>query len=351
MEMQRYFLGANSPEGFYGYFQQAYTEGWRVWLLKGGPGTGKSTLMRQVAQNLPGTWEWIHCSSDPKSLDAVICQEKKVMIADATAPHSMEALRPGCIERLIDLGVGFDAKRLRADAPTIDMLFRENAALHRRAVHYMAAAAEVQQARLEQAAAALDTAAVKKLAEQYVPAAAQRTEKGEWRRRGLSAVTPDGIVFFRETVYAMAQKIIALNDDWGAAAPVFLSALQELLRRQKEDMTVCNCSLFPKSRLEHILLPQKSTAYVTVNAAHAIADAAEEVELRNMYGVNRPGTRESLLRMQAQEKQLLEAASGCMYQARLTHDELEKYYVCAMDFSYVQKRTAALIEEIQEQWE
>jgi hypothetical protein len=157
-------------------------------------------------------------------------------------------------------------------------------------------------------------------------------------------------VFFRETVYAIAQKIIALNDDWGAAAPMFLSALQELLRRQKEDMTVCNCSLFPKSRLEHILLPQKSTAYVTVNAAHAIADAAEEVELRNVYGVNRPGTRESLLRMQAQEKQLLEAASGCMYQARLTHDELEKYYVCAMDFSYVQKRTAALIEEIQEQW-
>ena len=348
MEKQRYFLGANSPEGFYGYFQQAYTAGWRVWLLKGGPGSGKSTLMKYIAQNVPGIWEQIHCSSDPKSLDAVLCQERKVMIADATAPHSMEAQRPGCVERLIDLGCGFDVKKLRADAKRIDMLFRENAALHRRAVHFLAAAAEVQKARLEQAAAVLDTAAVQKAAEQCEATLCGGMGLGEQRQRGLSAVTPDGIVFFKETVHTVAKRVILLHDDWGAAAPVFLAALWEKLLLQKEDMTVCRCSLFPKTRIEHILLPKKSTAYVTANSAHTLADTAETVELRDMYGASRPGTNEALTRMLMQEKQLLEAASGCMYQARLVHDELESCYSRAMDFSYARKRTAELAEELQE---
>lgn len=350
MEKQRYFLGANSPEGFYGYFQQAYSAGWRVWLLKGGPGTGKSTLMRQIVQEVPGEWEHIHCSSDPKSLDAVICTARKIMIVDATAPHSMEARRPGCVERLIDLGGAFDTVRLRRDIAEIDALFIENAAHHERAVHYLAAAAQVQRARITQAAAVLNTEEVTRLAQRCAAAQAERQETGEQRRRGLSAVTPDGIVFFKETIHATAEKVVLLNDDWGAAAPVFLSALQDQFVRQQVDMTVCSCSLFPKTKPEHILLPQKRVAYSTANVWHTAADAAENVELRDMYGASRPGTKEALERMLAQEKQLLEAASGCMYQARLVHDELEKYYSRATDFSFVRRKTTELIGSLQAEW-
>lgn len=346
MEQQRYFLGANSPQGFYGYFQQAYSAGWRVWLLKGGPGTGKSTLLRQVVQNVPGMWEQIHCSSDPKSLDAVICQGRRVMIADATAPHSMDALRPGCVERLIDLGGGFDAAQLRAHASAIDALFCENAALHKRAVHYLAAAAVLQNVRTEQAAAALDAAAVVKLAQQHAAALADDAGTGQQRLRGLCAVTPDGTVFFSGTVHAVASNVTLLADDFGAAAPVFLSALHQQLLQQKADMTVCRCSLFPKTRIEHILLPQKSTAYVTANAAHTLADAARTVELRDLYKTGRPGTADAFQRLHTQEQQLLQAASDCMHQARLVHDELESYYSRAMDFAYVRQKTAELIEEL-----
>ena len=43
-----FFLGANTPQGFVSRFDQLadWREGWREFVLKGGPGTGKSTLMR-----------------------------------------------------------------------------------------------------------------------------------------------------------------------------------------------------------------------------------------------------------------------------------------------------------------
>ena len=70
------------------------------------------------------------------------------------------------------------------------------------------------------------------------------------------------------------------------------------------------------------------------------------IDLRDMYGAHRPGTKDALQRILAQETHLLEAAAGCMYQARLVHDELERYYISAMDFSLVQKKTEKLAAEI-----
>ena len=47
----QYFLGANSPSGFYSLYDQLISpeEARAVYILKGGPGCGKSTLMRRVA--------------------------------------------------------------------------------------------------------------------------------------------------------------------------------------------------------------------------------------------------------------------------------------------------------------
>ena len=78
----RYFLGCNSREGFFTLFPQ-FTRpaaGWRCILIKGGPGTGKSTLMKKVVRTAAGRChpvEEIHCSSDADSLDGAIFPEIK----------------------------------------------------------------------------------------------------------------------------------------------------------------------------------------------------------------------------------------------------------------------------------
>ena len=91
-ELPKYFLGANTPSGFISRFDHLYDpdDGWFAYILKGGPGTGKSTLMKRAAKEACSAQiktQLIYCSSDPYSLDAVIFPEIKVCIVDGTAPH------------------------------------------------------------------------------------------------------------------------------------------------------------------------------------------------------------------------------------------------------------------------
>ncbi len=87
-----YFLGANSPSGFYSLYDHLLPpeQARAIYILKGGPGCGKSTLMRKVAawaQETGLETEYILCSGDPDSLDAVVFPDKAAAIVDGTAPH------------------------------------------------------------------------------------------------------------------------------------------------------------------------------------------------------------------------------------------------------------------------
>ena len=88
----RYYLGANAPGGFYSLYDQllAPREAEEVLILKGGAGCGKSTLMRHVAAQAEARGipvEYIPCSGDPDSLDAILLPDRRAAIVDGTAPH------------------------------------------------------------------------------------------------------------------------------------------------------------------------------------------------------------------------------------------------------------------------
>ena len=111
-----FFLGANAPEGFHSLFSELYDplDGWQAYILKGGPGTGKSTFLRTVAQACDAKgveYETIRCASDPRSLDAIRIESKKICLVDGTAPHVIEPKYPGAVEKTLELGA------FRQDAP------------------------------------------------------------------------------------------------------------------------------------------------------------------------------------------------------------------------------------------
>ena len=49
----KYFLAANSCQGFVSSFNNCYDaeRGWKAYIIKGGPGTGKSSFMKFVAKS------------------------------------------------------------------------------------------------------------------------------------------------------------------------------------------------------------------------------------------------------------------------------------------------------------
>lgn len=90
----RYFLGGNTPAGFYSlYHQLSDPERLRaVYIIKGGPGSGKSTLMRRVERHAQAAGletQQVLCSGDPESLDALILPQLGAALVDGTAPQGV----------------------------------------------------------------------------------------------------------------------------------------------------------------------------------------------------------------------------------------------------------------------
>lgn len=93
----QYFLGANAPDGFYSLYPELIDleRARAVYILKGGPGCGKSTLMRRVGERMEQAGletEYILCSGDPDSLDGLVLPQLETAIVDGTAPHAAAPL-------------------------------------------------------------------------------------------------------------------------------------------------------------------------------------------------------------------------------------------------------------------
>ena len=139
-----FFLGATTPAGFKGYFEPLRREpGMQMLLIKSGPGCGKSTLMKHLAQAAEQQGqriEKIHCASDPDSLDGVILPGQHRAIVDATAPHVVEPDAPGADEVVVSLYHTIDAEKLHQCTDEVKALFARNALLRSRAARYIASA-------------------------------------------------------------------------------------------------------------------------------------------------------------------------------------------------------------------
>ena len=145
----QYFLGANSPTGFYSLYSELLPPETAsvIYILKGGPGCGKSTLMRQVAQQAAQageTVEYILCSADPDSLDAVVLPRLGAALVDGTAPHVVEPKYPGAVEQYVNLGDCYDRAGLRAIRGEILTCMDGYKEHYQRAYRCLDAAAEIQ---------------------------------------------------------------------------------------------------------------------------------------------------------------------------------------------------------------
>ena len=88
--IKRIFPGGNTAQGFYSFYESVLQGMDRIFIIKGGPGTGKSSLMRRIGLAMADRGynvEFLCCSSDNDSLDGIIISELKLAMVDGTAPH------------------------------------------------------------------------------------------------------------------------------------------------------------------------------------------------------------------------------------------------------------------------
>lgn len=107
--VKHYLASANTGKKFVCKFDNIldHSKNEFLYIIKGGSGTGKSTLMKRVGryfEELKENVEYFYCSSDSNSLDGVRVKNRNIAIVDGTAPHIMETKMIGIKDIIIDLG-------------------------------------------------------------------------------------------------------------------------------------------------------------------------------------------------------------------------------------------------------
>lgn len=146
MAVTRYFLGGNTARGFVSFYD-GFCRGPEdfLWVIKGGPGCGKSSFMKTIghaAEEAGLDTEYVLCSGDPDSVDGVYIPAWHTGYVDGTAPHVIEAVTPGAAGLYLDLGQFYDRIALQKERHTIEELQRRYRDLYQEAYARLAALPE-----------------------------------------------------------------------------------------------------------------------------------------------------------------------------------------------------------------
>ena len=336
------FLGANTPLGFVSLFDELYDPygPGRTVILKGGPGTGKSTLMRRVARAAASRGldvECAHCGSDPHSLDAVIVPAQKFAICDGTPPHVVEPKFPGASETIVNLGAFWNARALRENADEIRRLTVENSLFHRRATRFLAAAGNLSD---ELQAFCAPFVLEEKLNGYALRFCARELPKkkgaapGTRKRRFFSGFTPDGKVFFEQTLHTLGTRLIALRDTGTGMGSRLLSYIETRARAAGFDVIAGLDPLHPKTGLCALAIPEASLALVALDETAPPERAPDRtVHMRRFFVPEFLREHKNFLAFQnSMIASLCEQNHLLLRQAKETHDRLEALYIPAMDF-------------------
>lgn len=345
-----YFSGANTSKGFMSFFSELYNpyDGWRAFILKGGPGTGKSSLMRKIAEALEQSGEkaeYIICSSDPDSLDGVVFNDLKVCVVDGTPPHVMEPLYPGAVEQIINLGEYWNCEKLVPFSDKIIETGRQVKNCHARCIGFLKAANSLKSDAEKMAAECADFDKLSAYASRFAARefGAGRGRIGKETKRFLSAVTPRGVFVNYESVEECSS-VAVIYDEYGAVSDKLLKLLRAYSLGAGLDTVVCFCPVNPE-KIEHLIIPEIGLCVFTANSYHpAPVNASRKIHSRRFIDSEKLRSHKHRLNFDLKaSSELIDEAVNMLVSAKKYHDELEGYYIPAMDFEKVDEEAGKII--------
>ena len=348
----KYFLAANSCEGFVSKFEDSYdiNEDFTAYIIKGGAGCGKSTFMKFAAAKcrdknfLP---ELFLCSSDPDSLDGVFLKDNFVML-DGTLPHPVEPKLTGVSETLLDTGRFLNTAALKENAEEIRRINAKNKTEHKTASRYIKAAGQmlgdsyaIQEKFLNfQKIETFSNGLCKNLNLK------KQNKNSKISYRFLSGVTPKGIIFLSSTLDKVSDKQIIISDKYGAAANEILKLVLSSLIKNGYDVTVVPSAFFPLSRIEHLIIPELNMTVCCENDYAHLKTDVRRIHSRRFEEKGFMNYRSRLNFNKKAAKELLNCACETLLKAKLSHDELEKFYIAAMDFNEYNSYAAKIVGKL-----
>lgn len=361
-----FFMGCNSPNGFYSLYSelQRPVKGVRRYLIKGGAGTGKSSIMRRAAAEFgpkDALTELIHCSSDPNSLDGVILHTGKTSMVDATPPHVIEPTYPGGFETVINLCEYFDEEKLESRLEDIVVLQSANGECHRKCRGLLKCADILLRDNFYYVESCTDFAKIGALSRRICKAELKTSASGTGmeHRRLLSAVTNQGVITYTSTASALCDRFYLLRDEYGVSSNALLGQIRDAALERGYDLFSCYCPFSPESKLEHLFIPELRLGFVTQSRFNDFSDIAsgkcgrcKVINYTRFTDLDRLRLKKQYLSFNKKAAaELVDAAVDHLKQAKVIHDELESMYTDAVDFTRVTEKTDQILSRMAKRYQ
>ncbi len=334
--MDRYYLGSNTHKGFYGLYEEAIAPLDQVFLLKGGPGTGKSSLMKKVMKeglNRGYSVECWHCSGDPNSLDGVLIKDLGVAVIDATAPHAVEPKIPVAKEVIINLLDCVRRDKIK-ERTHLEKLVNDKKECFVRAYEHLKCGfghfTQINRLLTDK----VDMGEIDLVAREYALKIAgenggdDKVKKKGAGRRFFRAITPEGVVCFGDAL--KDKKVIAVKGE-DILIDRFVTTLVDSVGAD-----VLFLNPYDADFVEGCVVGDVAVVRECGNPDCTV-DLADFEKKADLY---------ALSRARAKLDEEIEEGVGNISKARSVHMGIERFYVGAMDFDLADKLTDRVLKDI-----
>ena len=343
-----FFAAANTDRGFASYFDELFFgEGIeRRYIIKGGPGTGKSTLMKRAAEHARSAGRDVcifYCSSDTTSVDAVVI-DGRIAVLDGTAPHCVDTVLPGARDEIVDLGAFWSTAVLSARSDELAVLLGEKKAAYAQAYGYLCAAGQTEKTLGALSAQCISRekllASVERLCDRCFHT--RGTQRPRIDHRQVSALGVHGHAHLK-TLYDRAHIRYCLLDHYGAAR-IYMQELLNSAVHRGQGVAVSHGALCAEIPTEMYFYDTGVYVYISDGGADGedvkinmkrFTQASQIARIRRYY---RAAHRASEVLCEVAQKQLCIAGE--------LHARAESIYATAMDFEALRAYTDKVIEKI-----
>ncbi len=336
-----YFLGGNTADGFYSLYDGlvSYNEGDFLWVIKGGAGCGKSSFMRKIgaaAQKAGYAVEYVMCSGDPNSLDAIYIPQLKTAYMDGTAPHVTDVHMAAADSAYLDLGQFYDKNSISEHKDELLEMQNIISLKYRKAYSLLSAAGSLQRGWMRNMPSEEATNDAKRRIDGIVKRelGTKHRDGGKIIRRFLSACTCQGICSFKDSITQDCGRVFILESRLGLSAPMLRNIAESAVNTGYE-IIICPDPLTPELP-EAVLIPGVSLAFVASTSALAALPPTRKVHLdpKGEAAINKQQKSE-LLRYEKLSAAIRSEAINALSEAKAYHDKMEGIYNPFVDFSAV----------------
>lgn len=330
-----FFASANGGNGFKSYFDSVFNSKkfTKVFILKGGPGTGKSTFMKKVASFAEKeglNYEIYLCSSDINSLDGVIVKNgnRSICVLDGTAPHQRDTEIPGAVDELINLGEAWDSTALESYRDKIESLNSKKQAHYKNAYDNLKNSAFFDRNIVAEIKKIFDYKKCQTACNDILGALSSY-ECGSAETKLISSFSKDGYQRLN-TLNETCDNVYSVFGKYGEDL-LFLSELSELAKERGIKITKFS-SPFDESLTEAVSFEGVNLTLLADNSGKIIYDAADFCHIDSPSDFEK---RFLILRGSADMYRSL--AQDELLLASKYHFELEEVYSSAINFSDVDR--------------